>query len=387
MPPELSGKAMKTLLWARKNTEALFVAFFVLLTIGLYLLPTGFEKRKAPGSVRCRGEVVEVDNTFVQRMGIISSGSQNITVRILSGPFAGRMVPSANHLLGKLDLDKMFQPGDKVLMVLTVRDNQIVHAQAMDHYRLHVQGYLVAGFVLLLIFFAGWTGIKALLSFVFAGLMLWKILIPGFLKGWDPVLTSLGVVTLLTAAILFLVGGFDRKGLTAFAGALLGLITTCILTVLVSPGFKLHGAVKPFSETLLYSGYAHLDLTRIFLATIFLAASGAVMDLAMDVAASMREVVYQHPNISRPQAILSGLRVGRAVVGTMTTTLLLAYSGSYISLLMVFMAQGIPMSNMLNLNYIAAEYLNTVLGSLGLVTVAPFTAIAGGFIFVRKNAA
>jgi hypothetical protein len=88
--------------------------------------------------------------------------------------------------------------------------------------------------------------------------------------------------------------------------------------VFVSPGFKLHVAVKPFSETLLYSGHAHLDLTRIFLATIFLAASGAVMDLAMDAAASMREVVYQHPNISRPQAIISGLRVGRTVVGTMT---------------------------------------------------------------------
>jgi uncharacterized membrane protein len=387
MPPGFFKETMKTLPGVKRDTEILFVAFFVLLTTGLYFLPTGFEKHRDPGSVRCRGEVVTVDNSFVQRMGMISSGSQNITVKLVSGPFAGRIFHSANHLLGKLDLDKMFQSGDKVLMVLTVRDSQVIHAQAMDHYRLHVQGWLVAGFVLLLICFAGWTGVKALLSFVFAGLMLWKVLIPGFLKGWDPVLTSLGVVTLLTAAILFLVGGFNRKGLTAFSGALSGLITTCLLTVLVSPGFKLHGAVKPFSETLLYSGYAHLDLTRIFLATIFLAAAGAVMDLAMDVAASMREVVYRQPDITRPQAILSGLRVGRAVVGTMTTTLLLAYSGSYISLLMVFMAQGIPMANMLNLNHIAAEYLNTVLGSLGLVTVAPFTAIAGGFILVRKNRA
>lgn len=362
--------------------EGLLVAFFTLLTVGLFFLPTGFEERRDPGSVRAQGEILEVDNTHVQRFGLINTGSQELTVRITSGPFAGTVVPSANHLLGKLDMDKLFQEGDRALVVLTVRDGKILHAQAMDHYRLHMQVWLVAGFVVLLVAFAGWTGLKALLSFTFAALMLWKVLVPGFLKDWDPILTSLGVVALMTAAILFLVAGLNRKGLTAFCGAMLGLGVTCALALLVAPEFRLHGAVKPFSETLLYTGYTHLDLTRIFLATIFLAASGAVMDLAMDVSASMQEVVDHNPDISRRELVLSGFRVGRAVVGTMTTTLLLAYSSSYISLLMVFMAQGIPMANMLNLNYIAAEFLNTILGSIGLVLVAPLTALAGGGIFL-----
>ncbi|GAB6059112.1 YibE/F family protein [Desulfonatronum parangueonense] len=369
---------------ATHGREVFLVLFFALATIGLYYLPTGFEDRMDRGSIRARGVVLEVDNALVHRFGLINTGSQELSVRITSGPYADAVVPSPNHLLGKLDLDKLFQEGDRVLMVLTIRDGKIIHAQAMDHYRLHMQGWLVAGFVLLLVAFAGWTGLKALLSFAFAALMLWKVLVPGFLKGWDPILTSLGVVALMTAAILFLVAGLNRKGLTAFCGAMLGLGVTCALALLVAPEFRLHGAVKPFSETLLYTGYAHLDLTRIFLATIFLAASGAVMDLAMDVSASMQEVVEHNPKISGKELVLSGFRVGRVVVGTMTTTLLLAYSSSYISLLMVFMAQGIPMANMLNLNYIAAEFLNTILGSIGLVTVAPLTALAGGFVF-RRN--
>jgi uncharacterized membrane protein len=69
----------------------------------------------------------------------------------------------------------------------------------------------------------------------------------------------------------------------------------------------------------------------------------------------------------------------------MTTTLLLAYSGGYITLLMAFMAQGVPPANLFNLIYVAAEVLKTVAGSFGLVTVAPFTAVTGALIYTRKR--
>ena len=68
----------------------------------------------------------------------------------------------------------------------------------------------------------------------------------------------------------------------------------------------------------------------------------------------------------------------------MTTTLLLAYSGGYMALLMVFMAQGVPVVNLLNLNYVSAEILHTLVGSFGLVSVAPFTAFVGAFIYTRR---
>ena len=71
-------------------------------------------------------------------------------------------------------------------------------------------------------------------------------------------------------------------------------------------------------------------------------------------------------------------------MGTMTTTLLLAYSGGYIALLMVFMAQGTPIDHILNYKYVAAEILDTVVGSFGLVTVAPFTAMAAGFLLTKR---
>ena len=100
--------------------------------------------------------------------------------------------------------------------------------------------------------------------------------------------------------------------------------------------FQIHGAVMAFSESLLYSGYQDLDLTRIFMASIFVGSSGAMMDLTVDIAAAVHEVVEKRPDLSRREAAMSGIRVGRAAMGTMTTTLLLAYSGGFLGLLMVF---------------------------------------------------
>ena len=142
----------------------------------------------------------------------------------------------------------------------------------------------------------------------------------------------------------------------------------------------------PDSESLLYSGFQHLNLTAIFTSSIFIGASGAMMDLSVDITSAIQEVVEKKPDISWKEAAKSGMNVGRAAMGTMTTTLLLVYSGEYITLMMVFMAQGTPVDHILNYKYVAAEVLDTIAGSFGLVTVAPFTALVGGlFLTVRKE--
>ncbi|THB63500.1 MAG: YibE/F family protein, partial [Desulfovibrio sp.] len=363
--------------------DALLVGLFALLTLGLALLPTGFEDRVQGESVRCRGLVLEVDNSEMADFGLVKTGDQKVTVEILDGPFEGEIMSGDNMLLGMMHLDKVFAPGDTALIVISMTpDGEVSFINPQDHYRLGWETFLLVLFALLLIAFGGWTGLKALLSFLFAALCIWKILVPYMLKGVDPLSLALGVTTLLCGAIIFLVAGPTRKGVVAFLGAFLGVLTSAVLAMIFTVELKLHGAVLPMSETLLYSGYAHLDLARIFMAAVFLAASGAVMDLGTDVAAAMEEVVEKKPDISRMEAIRSGFRVGRAVVGTMTTTLLLAYSGGYVTLLMAFMAQGIPMGTLFNFTFVSAEVVKTLVGSFGLVMVAPFTAVVGAFMFV-----
>jgi uncharacterized membrane protein len=369
-----------------RNRDTLLVAVFSLLSFLVFLIPTGFESNVDKDAVRCKGRILEVDNSQVQNLGMVKSGDQGVTLEIMNGRFKGRVYQASNPLLGQMDRDKIFKPGDTALVVLTLdQQGEVIFVNPQEHYRLGLEMILLSMFAVLLIAFGGWTGGKALLSFLFAALMLWKVLVPLLLKGADPILTSLGIVALLSAAIIFLVAGVNRRGVVAFCGAFLGVLTSCIMAAVFTKSFHLHGAVMPFAETLLYSGFQHLNLTEIYVAAVFLACSGAVMDLAMDVAASMHEVVCQHPGISRKRAFASGINVGRAVVGTMTTTLLLAYSGGFITLLMAFMAQGVPLANTFNLVYVAAEVLKTLVGSFGLVTVAPFTALIGSLLLTRSK--
>lgn len=361
--------------------DLILVLAFSILTVALYWLPTGYENRVDDKAVRCRGKVVSVDDSEVELYGMVKTGDQSLTLELLDGPFKGWSVEANNPLLGIMARDKIFEPGDTALVVLSLdKSGEIFSATPQDHYRLDLELLLLGLFTLLLLVFGGFTGAKALLSFIFTGMALWKLLVPMLLDGYDPIALTLGLTALLTAAIIFLVAGPNRMGLTAFLGAFLGVLVSCGLAWRFTSAFHVNGAVLPFSETMLYSGYGHLNLTRIYIAAVFLAASGAVMDLAMDVAASMSELKSKRPEISRVELMKSGLRVGRAVVGTMTTTLLLAYSGGYVTLLMAFMAQGVPLANLFNLVYVAAEVLKTLVGSFGLVTVAPFTAVAGALI-------
>ncbi len=291
-----------------------------------------------------------------------------------------------NYLNGSLEQDKLFEVGDTAFVAVSYSGDEITAVTMTDHYRLGMEALLAGLFLLLLILFAGKTGLRAILSFIVTILMMWKVLVPCLLKGMNPVWVALGLVTLLTFLILSLIYGWDKRCLAASGGAILGILVTAVLGSIFTNLFKIHGAVMESSESLLYAGYQYLDLTQIFVASIFMGSAGAVMDLSVDICSAVYEVVEKKPEISAREAIMSGFAVGRAACGSTTTTLLLAYSGSYIALLMVFMAQGTPVEFILNYKYVAAEIIHTIVGSFGLVTVAPLTAITSGLLFTRKSA-
>lgn len=341
----------------------------------------------APSGIRCRALITAVDNSNVRTNLIVKTNIQSLTVELLSGPHKGQQVEVVNMLTGKMELDEFYEPGTTILIEYSAPEGKPVNAVARGAYRLGLQLSLVGLFALLLVTVAGVTGLKAGLSFVFAALVLWKLFFPLLLRGYPPLPTGFGIVTLLTAVICFSVGGLTRRGLATFAGSLLGLLLTCGLAALFTHLFKLHGAVRPFAEMLLYSGYYHLNLTDIFVASVFIACSGAVMDLAMDIAATMDELKVRHPEIGMLEHMRSGLRVGRAVTGTMTTTLLLAYSGSHITMFMVFLAKGLPAANLLNAPFVAAEILNILVGSFGVIAVAPCTVVIAALLYRSRSVA
>ena len=372
-----------------KKADVYFAVFVVFVSVFLWFLPTGFEKPELKkNTLREKGVVISVDDSDLKRVGLILTGQQDMELEILSGRFKGDRIRASNVLMGQMSVDKLFREGDKVLAVLKTdgKSGEIINARAAEQYRIDVELALFVLFGLFLVGYARWTGFRALLSFVFTALIIWKVLIPLFLKGVPPLPVAFLVVSVTTTVIMLLITGFTRKGAVALSGAICGVALTTFLAVVFGAWFRIPGTVKDFAETLLYSGFYSLQLTDIFLSGIFISAAGAVMDMAMDIAASQAEIVQKHPSISRRELIVSGFRVGQSVIGTMTTTLLFAYSGSFTFVLMVFMAQGTPMEYIFNVSYVAAEILLTLVGSFGLVLVAPVTALLGGFLYTAGSA-
>ncbi len=368
-----------------RQTHGPVLAALILLAV-LLVLPTGYEEALVYQSAdRVRAAVLSTDESTIIDTGLVRSGEQRCTVRLLGGQFEGRTVDAVNRLNGSLAEDKLFAPGDIAFVTVSHDGDQITTVSMTDHYRIDKELMLAGIFLLLLVLFAGWTGVRAVLSFIDTILLMWKVLVPCLLRGWNPVWVALGLVVVLTGLILSLIYGFERRCLAAASGAVLGIGVTAVLGIVFTDLFQIHGAVMESSESLLYAGYQHLDLTQIFMASIFLGSSGAVMDLSVDVCSAVYEVVQKRPDIGTREAISSGFAVGRAACGSTTTTLLLAYSGSYIALLMVFMAQGTPVEFILNYKYVAAEIVHTIVGSFGLVTVAPLTAITSGLLLTKTD--
>ena len=356
----------------------------ILLAATAALLAAPSPKSVIQGDARrkVRAEVVEVDDSGVATHGVVEFGTERLKVKLDDG----REVLAYNELRGQLELDKKFKPGDTALVALPadgLDDGET--AVACDHWRLGWGWTLFACFAAFLCWFGGWSGVRALFTFFFSCLVVWKFLVPAAISGWSAKWSAFLAVAVLTATIVFVVAGLTRKGVAAFAGSMLGVIASLGLAEFFARAMRVDGATMPFAQQVLYAGCPGVDLFDIFLGAVILASSGAVMDLGMDISAGVEEVHRHNKSLGFRDLFASGARIGRAVVGTMTTTLLLAYSGGYLTLLMKFAAEGTKPADFLNSTLVGAEIVKTLVGSFGLVLVAPFTAMTAAFVFSRPG--
>lgn len=359
---------------------------YIILGIVLILIPTGFQKAiyyNAEGAV---ARVDDTDNSTLYNNGYFRVGEQRLKVTILSGSHKGYESEAVNMLSGTLSSDKLFSPGDKAwVLIERDSDNNPIFINAVDYWRGGREIAVAVIFMMALIVFASIHGGAIILSFTLTLLFLWKVLIPLTLKGFNPVLIAVASLFLLTITTISLILGCSRKALSAILGAIATDALVAILSLLATSFLLLDGFNLEGSESLLYSGFGNLDFSLIFSSVVMLSSGGAVMDLSVDVVSAMEEVYLGNPNIGRKELILSGIRVGRAGIGTQTSTLLLAYLSSYLVPFMVYMAQSTPLMNIVVSKEIASAIAETAVGCVGLVAVAPLSALITSFFIYRKK--
>ena len=371
-----------------KKKNIAFITAFLIASIILIVIPTGFERAIYFNATGAKAEVLATDDSTIIQTGLFRTGDQRCLVRVLSGEHKGLEMDAVNLLSGSLRDDKVFTPGD-IAWVLVERDadGNPIFINMIDYYRLDKEIILVVLFASALIAFSGLRGIRMVLSFAFAFLSIWKLLIPSVLNGVNPLLMCAVTLILLTLVTLPMVSGLNKRSLAAILGSFSAIIITIMISVFMTWFLRIHGSVLEMSESLLYSGFMDLDLTSLFSGVVCRGAGGAIMDLSIDVSAAMWEVKEHAPATGRRALFRSAMEVGKAGVGTQITTLLLAYMGSYLTLMMVYMAQATPVLNIFTSKSIAGEIVQTLAGAFGIVLVTPLTALIGIALFPRAECA
>lgn len=368
----------------KKNNRSNRVFCLVMLVAcGLMCLLPEAATNASSSIPREKVRIEAVDNRHHFPVGMVYSGVQECTVTILTGEHAGKTASAANYMNSALDKDKLYAPGDIVRAMVQAGESEL-YVTLIDHQRTEMELGVLGVLALALILFGGMIGCGALISLAGTAIIVWKILIPLLLKGIDPLWAALATVILLTALIDLLVAGWSRRCAVALLGSLAGTFVTCLSAVALTELFRLDGGEVPYLVPLLSQTALTLDVKSLYIAMIFLANSGALMDLSMDIAVSCEEICFHRPDIPRKALLKSGLMIGRGVLGTMTTTLMLAYSGNYLSMLLYFAGQGTPLLDVVNLKYVAGPLVNTVVGSFGLIAAAPLTAVIVTLVY-RKG--
>lgn len=367
----------------KKRSNAILCAVMFVICALLLLIPESYSN---PSSAipREKVRIDAVDNTALYPLGIVYSGVQTCSVTVLTGTYAAKTAKAGNYLNAALDKDKLFEPGDIAYAMVQDGSNGL-YITLIDHYRLDTQMWIVAALALMLILFGGIVGCGTMISLAGSAIIVWKVLIPLLLKGVNPILASLVTVVVLTAVIELLVAGWTKKCFVALVGSLSGTVITFVLAMAFTTILKLDGGDLPYIVPLLSQSALNVDPQALFIGMVFIANSGALMDLSIDIAVPCGEIYFHRPDISRAALFKSGISIGRDVLATMTTTLMLAYSGNYLSMLMYYAGQGTPITDVLNLKYVAGQLMNTLVGSFGLVAVAPLTALVASVIFVRGD--
>ena len=212
------------------------------------------------------------------------------------------------------------------------------------------------------------------------------ILVPLILKGFDPVFASIWVCIVITGITLLLVSGYNRKTLAAVIGTTGGVVAAGFLAQIVGGLAKLTGLGNEESQMLMYIPQnISFNYKGLLFAGILIGALGAAMDVAMSLSSAMFEIKDINPEIRKGAHIKAGMNIGRDMIATMSNTLILAYAGGALQLLILLVAYQIPFYEIINQDGYASEVVRSFAGSIGLILTIPITAMAAGFLSEKKE--
>ena len=362
---------------------SLFLVFcfcLIAAVYGLFHLPAG-EDDDPP---TYKAEILSVEEMAPSTKAFAPGSAQyRVTLRLASGPAEGSEVKIVHQTLNNPAFDIHPEEGETVIVREVAGSYAIV-----DYNRLPGVLWLLFGFALVLILFGGMTGLRSLLVLLFAVLLIAKGLIAFILYSPSHILLWTFLIgSAITLATQLVVNGANVKSAGAIIGTIGGIFVAGLLALAAIHFTYLTGIAEEQAGMLKALYLKDVDFRELLFSGIVLGALGAVMDVAVSIASAQHEMKLLAPKTTFRVLVASGLTVGRDVMGTMANTLILAYIGGALPLILLLSAQpNISFVHVVNLDMIATEIVRSLIGSIGLLFAIPITAYATAYLVTRTPA-
>ena len=195
------------------------------------------------------------------------------------------------------------------------------------------------------------------------------------MKGTNPLFISTIISIIITVISLVIIAGFNKKALAAMIGTSCGIIIAGLFAIIFGNLMQLSGVCEDARLLVSVMDASVIDFKGILFAGIIIGALGACMDVSMSIASALYELKRESPDITLVKMIKAGMNIGRDMMGTMTNTLILAYTGGAIITIMIFMGADLAFYEIINQEMMIEEVLRAIAGSFGLVATIPFTTV------------
>ena len=313
-------------------------------------------------------------------------GSQLLELELITGRYAGDVTQCKNYFSAMYSVD--VEPGQTVSVRVDTSGVNTYSVSIYNYDRIPLIIGIALAFALALILIGGWQGARALLGLIFTFICIMYLLLPLALRGWPTVPLTVAVVGVTSTVGFYLLGGWQPKTVGSILGCLCGVAAAALLGSLAIE--LLHVTAYQMDEAeglLLARNDTGLQMKGLLLSGILIAAEGAVMDTSMSVASAMAELKDKRPDIGKKELFLSGMRIGRDTTGTMANTLVLAFAGSSLNMMVLIYSYQVSFNQLMNTDFVAVELVRAVAGSMGIILTVPCVAAICAWLLTRRGKA
>ena len=309
-------------------------------------------------------------------------GDQELEIRILSGDHKDEIMTVTNYMSALFNVD--VDQGDRIIVRIMADEEGSYYASVFNYDRGIVLGVFLLIFFALLAVLGGKKGVGALAGLLLTLGCIWFILIPCLIRGVPAVPVTIGVSAVAAAAGLVFLNGYSKKTLCAICGCVGGVLAAGIAAAAVGTLSPMNGFNMQEAENLiLYGADKGLKISGLLVCGVLISALGAVMDVALGIASSVWEMREQNPDAPAGSLFRSGMQIGKDAMGTMANTLILAFAGSSLNMLILVQTYDIPFLQLINTDSIALEVVQSVAGSFGILLTVPLVAFISARLMVH----